>query len=75
MSIFSSENINDNPNGDLEDFDDLEDLDGHWSEDELERTSFVCEDCDYRWDEATPEEIESGMLVCPMCGSINVTQL
>ena len=53
---------------DLED-DDLED------NNELDYTSYVCEDCDYRWEDATQEELDTDMLVCPMCGSTNVTQL
>lgn len=44
--------------------------------------SFVCDDCDYRWDDAVlqnnnefgeAEEITD--TVCPMCGSMNVTQI
>ncbi len=62
--------------GDLDEFDDpweeAEEIDD--SEDP-ERASFVCEDCDYRWDEIAPEELEGTMMVCPMCGSTNVTQL
>jgi transcription initiation factor IIE alpha subunit len=55
-----------------------EELD-EWDEEEeseaMEDTSFVCEDCDYRWEELTAEEIDTGTIVCPMCGSVNVTQL
>jgi len=43
--------------------------------DEFDQSSFVCEDCDYRWEDASQEEVDSGMHVCPMCGSTNVTQL
>ena len=44
--------------------------------------SLVCDDCDYRWDDTViqkknafgePEEL--GDVVCPMCGSMNVTQI
>ncbi|MBE7438399.1 MAG: hypothetical protein HS115_08105 [Spirochaetales bacterium] len=62
--------------GDLED--DLEDELGGWDEqeDDMVDSSFVCEDCDYRWDGAAlAEELDMGQLVCPMCGSVNVTQL
>lgn len=46
-----------------------------WSaEEDLEGVSYVCEDCDYRWEESGMDEVE-GKIVCPMCGSINVTQL
>lgn len=55
---------------DLEDWDD-EDPD---SED-LDAVSYVCEDCDYRWDDMAGEDFEVGSVVCPMCGSVNVTQL
>ena len=55
--------------------DEQEDENWDTNEDELEQASFVCEDCDYRWEDATQEEIDSGMMVCPMCGSTNVTQL
>ena len=44
--------------------------------------SFACEDCDYRWDdvivkikgnlEDEEKEIE---VICPMCGSMNITQI
>jgi hypothetical protein len=42
--------------------------------------SFACEECDYRWDDVIikkeddyeHEEIE---IVCPMCGTTNVTQI
>ncbi len=58
--------------------DELEDEEiDDWSEDEedSEYTSFVCEDCDYRWEEPSSEEMDASMAVCPMCGSVNVTQL
>lgn len=44
--------------------------------------SFVCDDCDYRWDDSILqkkneyEELEEITdIVCPMCGSMNVTQI
>lgn len=44
--------------------------------------SFVCDDCDYRWDDSILqrrneyEEVEEITdTVCPMCGSMNVTQI
>lgn len=51
-----------------------------WEDDEdvsenLEDISFVCEDCDYRWEETGPEEADESNVVCPMCGSTNVTLL
>jgi DNA-directed RNA polymerase subunit RPC12/RpoP len=48
--------------------------DDEWDEEADEGlVSYVCEDCDYRWDEAADEE--NDFIVCPMCGSDNVTQL
>lgn len=42
--------------------------------------SFACEDCDYRWDDyivGEKEDIENEEydIVCPMCGSLNVSQI
>ena len=40
--------------------------------------SFACEDCDYRWDdiiEAVEGEIDEDNIACPMCGSVNITQI
>ena len=57
----------------------VNELEDNWEEDgpdtDLDSNSFVCEDCDYRWEEASPEDVEPGAIVCPMCGSTNVTQL
>lgn len=42
---------------------------------------FVCEDCDYRWDDYIEkssnelEEEEEIDAICPMCGSVNVSQI
>ncbi len=58
---------------DDEEFDDeFEDEEG--SEDET--ITFVCEDCDYRWKSAVQmedDEYVSDELICPMCGSSNVS--
>lgn len=42
--------------------------------------SYACEDCDYRWDDVLvrkkhdiDEEDMERDIVCPMCGSINIT--
>lgn len=51
-----------------------DDLEEEWNED-VEYVSYVCEDCDYRWEEGSDGEGEYDSVVCPMCGSINVTQL
>jgi len=54
-----------------------DDLDDDWSEDDvdIEHVSYVCEDCDYRWEETTEPDFDTDSMVCPMCGSLNVTQL
>jgi len=42
------------------------------------KTSFACEDCDYRWEDFYDEEDEMSdehYQTCPMCGSTAVTQL
>jgi predicted RNA-binding Zn-ribbon protein involved in translation (DUF1610 family) len=50
-----------------------------WDDDEKKVTvSYACEECDYRWDDIVikkksaieEEEID---IICPMCGSMNVT--
>ena len=59
-----------------EEFDqDLEDWDEEADREDLDIVSFVCEDCDYRWEEPSAEEVDTEVMVCPMCGSVNVTQL
>ncbi len=41
--------------------------------------SYACEDCDYRWEDVViktrelDEEEEDRDVVCPMCGSTNIT--
>ena len=41
--------------------------------------SFACDDCDYRWDDVIvkgkDEDDEDYSATCPMCGSMNVTQI
>jgi len=63
---------------DLDDeFEQAQDIEEDWDDDDVldgyENSSFVCEDCDYRWDEMTEEEVDESSMVCPMCGSVNVT--
>ncbi len=58
-----------------QDLDEMEEWGDDGDGDDLEDNSFVCEDCDYRWEEVTADEMDSGSIVCPMCGSVNVTQL
>ena len=41
--------------------------------------SFACDDCDYRWDDvivkSNDEDDDDYSATCPMCGSMNVTQI
>lgn len=43
--------------------------------------SYACEDCDYRWEDVifkrkdVLEDDEEFEVICPMCGSVNVTQI
>lgn len=60
-------------NQDVDNEYDFDDLDA--DEDDLDHVTFVCEDCDYRWEELSEPDTDHDMIVCPMCGSVNVTQL
>jgi DNA-directed RNA polymerase subunit RPC12/RpoP len=66
----------------LKDSDDLLDDDDDSYEEGSERKvhiSYACEDCDYRWDDVLikkKHDFEEDMereVICPMCGSINIT--
>jgi hypothetical protein len=43
--------------------------------------SYACEDCDYRWEDViikskeNLDDFEETEVVCPMCGSTNITQI
>ena len=53
-----------------------EEEDSAEGEESPELSNFVCEDCDYRWEDSySGEDWEEQGLVCPMCGSVNITQL
>lgn len=50
--------------------------------DESMKTSFVCEDCDYRWEDFSDEDepdfaqqLEDGVVSCPMCGSMSIARI
>lgn len=57
--------------------------DADWDEEKRIDFSFACEECDYRWDDyivkrkgnLEDEEEEEFDVVCPMCGTTNVTQI
>ena len=42
--------------------------------DELSSGTFICEECNYRWEQETSQD-DSSQAICPMCGTIDVAQL
>jgi DNA-directed RNA polymerase subunit M/transcription elongation factor TFIIS len=51
-----------------------------WDEEDQKKmtVSYACEECDYRWDDVVIKkkgviEEEEPDIICPMCGSMNVT--
>ena len=55
-----------------------------WENEKRIHLSFACEDCDYRWEDTVvkkktghleDEEEEEFDAICPMCGSMNITQI
>lgn len=56
-----------------------EDDAGSDDEDSRISMSFACDDCDYRWDDvitkSNDEDDDDISATCPMCGSMNVTQI
>lgn len=76
---YYDENYDEEELEDIDDsFDDDDDSYGEGGERKV-HISYACEDCDYRWDEVIirkrhdfDDEIE-GDVICPMCGSINIT--
>jgi len=76
---YYEENYNEEELMDSEDF--LEDDDDLYSEggERKVHISYACEDCDYRWDDVVvkkrhdfEDDVEMD-IICPMCGSINIT--
>jgi DNA-directed RNA polymerase subunit RPC12/RpoP len=78
---YYEENYNEEELIDSEDV--FEDDDDEFGDEKAERKihiSYACEDCDYRWDDVIikrhdeiEEEDYDRDVVCPMCGSVNVT--
>ena len=67
-------------NDEDEDDEDLEEESvDDWEDDDVKRVavSYACDECDYRWDDVVMkrkgDEIEDRDVICPMCGSMNVT--
>ena len=79
---YYEENYNEEELMDSEDFseDYLDDDDLYIdSEERKVHISYACEDCDYRWDDVLvkkrhnfDDDLERD-IICPMCGSINIT--
>ncbi len=52
-----------------------------WEDEKKIVMSFACDDCDYRWEDQiikAKDEIEDESdfdVICPMCGSVNITQI
>lgn len=72
----------------LSDLDEFSDEDDDFDEEDDEKTekrerkvhiSYACEDCDYRWDDIIVkkrDDFEDDIdrdVICPMCGSVNIT--
>lgn len=60
--------------------DDLGEEDEGIEEDEKQiAVILACDDCDYRWEDVIikhkDEDIEDLEIICPMCGSTNITQI
>ena len=84
---FDEEELVDEEEGLVKDFDDDEvvhelDDDDEWDSKATRRieTSYACEDCDYRWENVIvkrktdiEEEIDDLDIICPMCGSMNIS--
>jgi len=56
--------------------------DAVWDEEKKVVMSFACEDCDYRWEDqivkakdSLEDEVNDLDVTCPMCGSMNITQI
>ena len=59
----------------------VDDEDEEWTEKKI-HLSFACEECDYRWDDVIVKnkddidsESEDADVICPMCGSMNISQI
>ncbi len=68
----------------IEEEDVLVDDDEEWEDKKNTRkveVSYACEDCDYRWEDVIIkkknrlEDDEEIDVICPMCGSTNITQI
>jgi DNA-directed RNA polymerase subunit RPC12/RpoP len=77
---YYEENYNEEELKDSDDFlDDEDDLYSDSGERKV-HISYACEDCDYRWDDVIvrkrhdfeDDDMERD-IICPMCGSINIT--
>ncbi|HOP61920.1 MAG TPA: hypothetical protein PK358_02340 [Spirochaetota bacterium] len=82
---YYEEHYNEEELTDLDEFSDEDDDSDEGDEERGERRerkvhiSYACEDCDYRWDDVVikkrdefEEDLETDV-ICPMCGSANIT--
>lgn len=76
---YYEENYNEEELKDSDDVDDDDDESYGEGGERKVHISYACEDCDYRWDDVLikkKHDIEEDMerdIICPMCGSINIT--
>jgi hypothetical protein len=74
-----NENLYDLRDDEFDPFDEEADWNDFGNENgDASKTSFACEDCDYRWEDFYEEEDEISdehYQTCPMCGSTAVSQL
>ena len=82
---YYEEHYNEEELSDLDEFVDDDDDFDDYDDEKVERRerkvhiSYACEDCDYRWDDIIikkRDELEEDLdrdVICPMCGSINIT--
>ncbi|MBN1533492.1 MAG: hypothetical protein JXA20_12560 [Spirochaetes bacterium] len=79
---YYEEHYNEEELGEESDADGDADGDSSWEDEKRVVISFACEDCDYRWEDQIVKskdgfDDEEGEydVICPMCGSINITQI
>ncbi len=87
--LIGEDEIIDTVEKDIEEDEELEeedvlDDDEEWEDKKNTRkveVSYACEDCDYRWEDVIIkkknrlEDDEEIDVICPMCGSTNITQI
>lgn len=79
---YEEEELEDDPDSEEEALETEEEADEEWDNEKKVTLSFACEDCDYRWEDVVvkrndvlvdlDEEVD---VACPMCGSMNTSQI